>query len=98
MAANRRFVLVQIPEPTPEDSEARKAGFQTISQLTRKRLALISEHCRRRLPVNSISPAEKASEDLGFRVFKLAESHYRRWRGVSDNTWASALKEMELFR
>lgn len=94
---NRRFVLVQMPEPTPEDSEARKAGFQTISQLTRKRLALVSEQLHAEIAGQLDFAGRKATEDIGFRVFKLAESNFRRWRGVPDNTWASAVKEMELF-
>ena len=31
---SRRFILVQIPEATDEDSPARKAGFKTISEIT----------------------------------------------------------------
>lgn len=35
---DRRFVLVQFPEQTPKGSNARKAGFETISQISRTRL------------------------------------------------------------
>ncbi len=94
---NRRFVLVQTAEPTPEDSEARKAGFRTISQLTRTRLTRVSEALHAEISGQLDFAGRKGSEDIGFRVFKLAESHFRRWRGVPDATWATAVKEMELF-
>lgn len=94
---NRRFVLVQIPELTPEDSEARKAGFKTISQLTRARLAKVSAKLHEELSGQLDFAGRKTKEDIGFRVFKLAESNFRRWKGAPDNTWASAVKEMELF-
>ncbi len=35
---NRKFILVQLPEPTPQDSPARKAGFPTIAHITRERV------------------------------------------------------------
>ncbi|OTA26469.1 hypothetical protein B9G54_04575 [Alloscardovia macacae] len=35
---HRRCISVQLPEPTPENSEARKAGFQTIADISRERI------------------------------------------------------------
>ncbi len=35
--------MVQLPEPTPEDSEAHKAGFATIADISRKRIALAGD-------------------------------------------------------
>ncbi len=35
---NRKFILVQIPEPTPENSEARKAGYATIAGIGKERI------------------------------------------------------------
>jgi adenine-specific DNA-methyltransferase len=61
---NRSFVLVQLPEPTPVDSEARKSGFSTIS-------ALCEERVRRAVK-------ESGSAD-GFRIYKLAESNLKVW-------------------
>ena len=34
----RRSISVQLPEPTPEASDARKAGFSTIAEISRKRI------------------------------------------------------------
>jgi adenine-specific DNA-methyltransferase len=35
---NRRFILVQIDEPTNPDSEARKAGYNTVDEIARERI------------------------------------------------------------
>ncbi len=37
-SGTRRYIVVQLPEPTPADSEALKAGFNTIAELTKERL------------------------------------------------------------
>lgn len=33
---NRKYICVQIPEPTPEESEARKAGYATIPEIAKE--------------------------------------------------------------
>ena len=35
---NRRFIVVQLPEPTPAKSDARKAGFETIAEIGKERV------------------------------------------------------------
>jgi adenine-specific DNA-methyltransferase len=37
------------------------------------------------------------NEDLGFRVFKLAESNYRQWRGVEKKDGETYAETMEMF-
>lgn len=34
----RKFIMVQLPEETPEDSEARKAGYTTIPEIGKERI------------------------------------------------------------
>ena len=69
---NRRFIMVQLPEPTPEDSEARKAGFATIADISRKRIQLAGEMI--------------GKGDTGFRAYKLADTHFAKWRVTSEVT------------
>lgn len=69
---NRRFVMVQLPEPTPEDSEACKAGFSTIADISRKRIELAGEKI--------------GKGDAGFRAYKLADTHFAKWRVTSEVT------------
>ena len=35
---NRKYIMVQLPEETPEDSEARKAGYNTIPKIAKERI------------------------------------------------------------
>ena len=35
---NRQFIMVQFPEPTPEKSAGRKAGFDTIAEIGKERI------------------------------------------------------------
>ncbi len=86
----RRFIMVQLPEKTPDDSEAKKAGYETIADIGKERI--------RRVITNMQKDKELAkSEDLGFKVFKLAESNYRLWNGVEEDTTESYAKQLQLF-
>lgn len=58
---NRKWISVQLPETTDEESPARKAGFKNIADITKERI-------RR--------AAKKLDVRDGFKVFKLAESNY----------------------
>ncbi len=62
---NRKYILVQLDEPTDEKSEAKKAGYSTIDQITAERLRragdkIIKEH-----------PDLEGKLDTGFRVFRI---------------------------
>ena len=35
---NRRFIMVQLPEPCAEDSEAFRAGYKTIADISKERI------------------------------------------------------------
>lgn len=75
---NRRFIMVQLPEPTPEDSEARKAGFNTIADISRKRIELAGE----KIKADSLMTTQEL--DTGFRAYKLADTNFIKWRVTSD--------------
>ncbi|MGJ4748463.1 DNA methyltransferase, partial [Leptospira sp. SA-E8] len=77
-AGQRRFIMVQIPEPTPEDSEARKAGFKTIADISRKRIELAGEKIKQDIGFLA-QPL-----DTGFRAYKLTDTHFAKWRVSSD--------------
>jgi adenine-specific DNA-methyltransferase len=69
---NRRFINVQLPEKTQLKSNAYKSGFQTITEITKKRISCA---------INSIN------NNLynGFKVFKLDETNIRPWDADFDN-------------
>jgi adenine-specific DNA-methyltransferase len=73
----RKFILVQIPEKTPEDSEARKAGYETIADICIERLKRVSEKLRKE-EKQKIDKDEKNAQDFGFKVFKLDGSNFNQ--------------------
>ena len=75
---NRRFICVQLPEKTDEQSEAYKAGYKTICEIGKERIRRAGE---------KIKEENKDKEgieklDIGFKVFKLDSSNLVKW----DNT------------
>ena len=64
---NRKFIMVQWPEKTAEDSEARKAGYSTICEIGKERIRIAGEKIKKEYP--------NANIDTGFRVFKLDSSN-----------------------
>ncbi len=95
---NRRFVLVQYPEPTPKDSEARKRGFATVSAICKARITAAIQ--RLRSGDHELALAERElPEDLGVTVFSLQASNFRQWSDdPTPDKLASALETLELFR
>lgn len=59
--------MVQWPEKTAEDSEARKAGYNTICEIGKERIRIAGEKIKKEYP--------NANIDTGFRVFKLDSSN-----------------------
>lgn len=63
----RKYICVQIPEETPEDSEARKAGYNTICEIGKERI--------RRAGAKIQAEHPEATIDTGFRVLRLDSSN-----------------------
>lgn len=81
--ANRKFILIQLPETTDEKSEAYKAGFKKISDITierNKRVVekLIEEKKNQQPDLFTNGHKEDAIKGLGFKVFKLVKSNFPR--------------------
>lgn len=75
---HRKFICVQLPEKTDEQSEAYKAGYKTICEIGKERIRRAGE---------KIKEENKDKEgienlDIGFKVFKLDSSNLVKW----DNT------------
>jgi adenine-specific DNA-methyltransferase len=83
---NRRYILVQLPEPlNPEIKEQKVAANfcdklkkpRTVAELTKERLRRAGRKIRVENPL--------FAGDLGFRVFKLASSNIRAWEPEHEN-------------
>lgn len=78
----RRYILVQLPEPTPPDSEARRAGYRSIADITRERLRRAADRIAASQAGTLPLEGAAAPLDLGFRAFYLDRSNLRVWPGA----------------
>ncbi len=87
---SRKFVMVQLPEATPEDSEARKAGYKNICEIGKERIRRAGEKIVKELREQQEKKQEKLIEgdkkvanpedlDIGFKVFELDETNFTKW-------------------
>jgi adenine-specific DNA-methyltransferase len=78
---SRRFILVQLPEPVEEGSEAAKAEFETIADITKERVRRAAKEIAKEAGgASKLKLADGSGrQDLGFRVFKLDKSNFRVW-------------------
>jgi adenine-specific DNA-methyltransferase len=67
---NRRFIMVQLPEPTGNKQ------FPTIAEIGKERIRRVVARMKKE---RDGQLALDKPEDLGFKVFKLAPSNYRQW-------------------
>lgn len=88
---NRRFICVQLPEPTGNKA------FRTIAEIGKERIrrviAKIKNDQEGRLALNG----EEHQEDLGFKVFKLAAPNIHRWSHDEDRDPDSYAQKLDLF-
>lgn len=70
---NRKFIMVQLPEETSEESEAYKAGYKTIAEIGKERIRRAGKKIKEE---NSTKEGiEKL--DIGFRVLKIDSSNMK---------------------
>jgi adenine-specific DNA-methyltransferase len=84
---NRHFICVQIPEPLAKDSEAYKSGFKTIADIGKERIRRVIAKIKTEQQGNKDLFSEgQAPQDLGFKVFKLQQSHFKIWNAGVEKT------------
>lgn len=66
---NRKFIMVQLPEQTEEDSEARKAGYENICEIGKERIRRAGRKIKEEAGLHG------QDLDIGFRVFRVDESN-----------------------
>jgi adenine-specific DNA-methyltransferase len=80
----RKYILVQLPEATDETSEAFKAGYKKISDITIERNKRVVEKIikEKKAAQPDLFKAEVNEQEqlkgLGFKVFKLQKSNFPR--------------------
>ncbi len=69
---NRKFILVQLPEPTG------RKDFPTIAEITKERVRRVIQRMEKE-QTGELALAGGAAPDLGFKAFKLAPSNFAVW-------------------
>ncbi|MFZ3166716.1 MAG: DNA methyltransferase [Candidatus Methanoperedens sp.] len=81
--SNRKFIMVQLPEPTAEDSEALRAGYKNIAEIGKERIKRaankIQDELKDKQKQQTLDETDNDTSkmDFGFRVFKLDSSNMK---------------------
>jgi len=79
----RQFICVQLPESTPQDSEARKAGYRSIAEVGEELIRRVIKQMLGDTSQLALLEERDNPEDLGFlgfKVLRLGNSNFKRWR------------------
>lgn len=68
---HRKFIMVQLPEPCDEKSEAFKAGYKNICEIGKERIRRAGDK------IKADNPLETQDLDIGFRVFRVGSSNMK---------------------
>jgi len=68
---SRRFIMIQLPEATNQDSEAHKAGYKTIADVSKDRIRRAGQ----KILAGECHP--DWNRDVGFRVLKVDTSNMK---------------------
>lgn len=90
----RKFICIQLPEPTGLESAAYQADYKTISEITKERLRRAGEKIKGEIKSDLFTQKNK-SVDIGFRVFELDTSNIQSWDGALQNIDQTLLSAAE---
>jgi len=79
---NRRFIMVQLPEPV------RNSDFATVADISKERIRRV---------IANMEEGAQSTEDLGFKVFKLAPSSFQLWAGTEQHEPDAYTEQLSLF-
>ncbi len=82
-----RFMMVQLPEPCAESSNAAKEGYANIAEIGKERIRRAAASIRKNAP--------EYQGDLGFKVFKLDASNIKPWDADFDDLDNALLDSVE---
>jgi adenine-specific DNA-methyltransferase len=93
---NRRYILVQLPEPLDPDNKDQKVAAEFCEKIGKPRnIAELSKERLRRAAKKIKDEHPMFAGDLGFRVFKLDSSNIRAWEPDRDNLDQTLLDSVE---
>lgn len=92
---SRRFILVQLPEPADESSNAAKAGFKTIADIGKERIRRLGRNIQKEMD-GKLSFERSTNLDVGFKVMSLDRSNFRIWSSHESEDVEGLAKQLEL--
>lgn len=95
---NRKFIMVQLPEPCTSETDAFKAGHKTIADIGKERIRRVIKKIREEQAQNEdLFSADKPKLDLGFKVFKLEPSNFKLWNDQVAKEKDAIKNQLEMF-
>ena len=86
---NRKFILVQLPEPTEHKD------YPTIADITKERVRRVIKKLNEE-DSGKLDLEGAKLQDRGFRVFKLAESNFKPWNADVPHDAPTLEKQLDL--
>ena len=87
--AERKFILVQLPEQCVSDTDAYKAGYKTICDISEDRIRKSGRK------IKEDSPLTTQGLDIGFRVYKIDSSNMKDISSTPKDTQLSLLENAD---
>lgn len=87
---NRKFLLVQLPEPTGNQE------FPTIADICKERVRRVIKELAKEKQDELDDQDDDEQNQRGFRVFKLAESNFESWQAEKPKDAEALAKQLEL--
>ena len=88
-SGNRKFFLVQLPEPTDRND------YPTIADITKERVRRVIKKLNDE-DAGQLDLNDAKKQDRGFRVFKLAESNFKPWNAEVPHDKQALARQLEL--
>jgi adenine-specific DNA-methyltransferase len=76
---NRKFIMVQLPEPCAEESDSFKSGYKTIADIGKERIRRVINNLNSE-QASTLDLGTVFAQDRGFKVLKLDQSNFKKWR------------------
>ena len=86
---DRKFILVQLPEPTD------RKDFPTIADITKERVRRVIKKLGD-ADAGKLDLDGSQKQDRGFRVFKLAQSNFKPWNADVAHDPKALMKQLDL--
>ncbi|NMC59247.1 MAG: site-specific DNA-methyltransferase, partial [Candidatus Methanofastidiosa archaeon] len=96
---NRKFIMVQLPEPTGGRGGTYKFKFKNICEIGKERINKSGDEILSKLEKNGKDTPDSGLSvpnlDIGFKVFKLDSSNLAKWNSEYDNLEQKLLDSVE---